>query len=175
MNGASLATTADTSVADATLSEERLFDLLGNERRRSCLQCLTDLEGTIAVQDLATRVAERVSDDETSPSAIRDSVYISLCQNHLPKLHDAGVVEYDSEAKTARRGPTFPAVERHLQVDAADPADGDETPYYLLASVVTVFVLAIATYAVPGTLPYAVPALLVLHSGAALAMSWRAV
>lgn len=173
MNGASLATSASSSNSGETLSEERLFDLLGNERRRSCLQCLIGLEGAIPVQDLANQVATSVSGEDRSASDIRDSVYISLCQNHLPKLDDAGVVEYDSGEKTVSPGPAFPAVERHLQVDSAEATDGDAAQWYVLASVVTVLVLAPATYAVPTALPVAVPMVLTLHGVVALAIGRR--
>jgi len=104
MNGARIETAAGPSHGEAALSEERLFDPPGNERRRSCLQCLAAIGGETTVQELASDVARRVSDEETSPDDIRDSVYISLCQNHLPKLADAGVVGYDSAEKTVGPG-----------------------------------------------------------------------
>lgn len=173
MNGALLEATSSASNGDETLSEERLFDLLGNERRRSCLQCLAVVEGAITVQDLASQVAARVSDEERSPEDIRDSVYISLCQNHLPKLDDAGVVEYDAGEKTVGSGRAFPVVERHLQADAAGGSDRDTTEYYFLASLVTVLVLGASTYAVPAALSYGVPALIAVHGVAALVMGRR--
>lgn len=173
MNGALVETMSSASNGDETLSEERLFDLLGNERRRSCLQCLAAVEGAIPVQELATQVAARVSDDGASPDDIRDSVYISLCQNHLPKLDDAGVVDYDPAEKTAGPGQSFPVVERHLQVDTGGAPGGETMRYYFLLSVLTVFVLGAGTLAAPVALSYGVQALIVVHAVAVLVIGRR--
>ncbi|SFR88951.1 hypothetical protein SAMN05216559_0556 [Halomicrobium zhouii] len=164
MNGARIETAAGPSHGDAGLSEERLFDLLGNERRRSCLQCLASVGGTTTVQELATDVATRVSDEETSPDDIRDSVYISLCQNHLPKLADAGVVGYDSTEKTVGPGPAFPVVERHLQVEATGDGDDEYTSYYALVSLATLLVLGATAYVVPAVQSYGVLSVLAIHA-----------
>lgn len=173
MNGALLEVASSASNCGQTLGEEQLFDLLGNERRRSCLQCLAIVEGTITVQDLASQVAARVSGEECSPDDIRDSVYISLCQNHLPKLDDAGVVDYDPAEKIVGPGRAFPAVERHLQTDSADVSGRATTWYCFLASVATVLVLGSATYGVPVALAYGVPALVAVHVVTVLALGRR--
>jgi len=172
MNGARPATTVEPSHGDAALSEERLFDLLGNERRRSCLQCLATAGGRTTVQELAADVAVRVSDEGTPPDDIRDSVYISLCQNHLPKLDDAGVVTYDSAEKTVGPGPAFPVVERHLQVDDAGDGGG-HAPYYALVSLATLLVLGGTTYVVPAAQSYGIPTVLAMHALASVATGRR--
>ncbi len=173
MNGAQSGATSTPSSEADVLGEERLFDLLGNERRRSCLQCLAAVDGTMTVQDLASQVAVRVSDEGNSPAEIRDSVYISLCQNHLPKLDDAGVVDYDDADKTVGQGPTFPVVERHLLADPARSPAGTPTRYYLLASAVTAVVLGAAMSGAAPALSYGLPALTAVHALVAVALGRR--
>lgn len=70
------------------------FDLLRDARRRGVLYTLKR-NGRTSVEELAERIAAWQSDegDETDP----ESVEVSLVHAHLPKLADAGVVEYDRE------------------------------------------------------------------------------
>jgi len=114
-----------------------------------------------------------VSDEETSPDDIRDSVYISLCQNHLPKLADAGVVGYDSAEKTVGPGPAFPVVERHLRADTTGDGDGVYTSYYALVSLATLLVLGGSAYVLPAVQSYGVPTVLAIHALAVVATGRR--
>jgi hypothetical protein len=82
-----------------TLSQDTAFDLLSNARRRFVLRRLqSDREG-IELSDLAEELAaeeNEVRPDELSAQQ-RKRTYVSLYQTHIPKLSEAGVVEYDSE------------------------------------------------------------------------------
>ena len=153
--------------------EDRVFELLGNERRRSCLQRLAAADGAITVQDLATEVAELVSDEGMSPDEIRNSVYISLCQNHLPKLDAADVVEYDSAEKVVSRGRAFPAIERHLTAVRSGPRESAGGRYHFLLSVATVLVLLAALAGVPFVGTYGLALLVAVHALAAVAVARR--
>lgn len=90
--------------ASETLPVEQLYDALANERRRSCLRYLGDVEGPVPVSDLATAVAGDVADGE---DVAERSTYISLIQSHLPKLDAYDVVNYDEDAKTVEPGAAF--------------------------------------------------------------------
>jgi len=73
------------------------FDLLSDARRRGVLYAAERGEQT-TVEELAERISTWLSDGE---GARRDSsVRLSLIHTHLPKLADAGVVEYDRERGT---------------------------------------------------------------------------
>ncbi|WP_240940316.1 DUF7344 domain-containing protein [Haloarcula argentinensis] len=89
-----------TGLADATL-----FDLLGNEHRRACLHCLAEHETALSVSALGRQVARAVADAEADSDELYDSVYISLCQTHLPKLDAVELVEYEQDRKRIRHGP----------------------------------------------------------------------
>ncbi|PSP15081.1 hypothetical protein BRC62_08240 [Halobacteriales archaeon QH_10_67_13] len=90
------------STAERRLTECQVHNLLRNERRRAVLRLLTgSSEPTVAVRDLAERIAAEETGTDPPPRETRQSVYISLIQTHMPTLADAGVVEYDDQAKTA--------------------------------------------------------------------------
>ncbi len=82
------------------LSKSEIFDLLRNQRRRFVLHYLKhyDGDGPVELGELATQVAAWENDvgvDEVTSSQ-RKRVYTTLQQSHLPKLDEAGIVEFDA-------------------------------------------------------------------------------
>jgi len=118
------------------LSEETVFSLLSNRRRRFALHALREADERVPLGRLAERVAgwEEGVPPERLDAAERKSVYTSLQQFHLPKMDDAGVVEFDDDRGVVE---TTPAVERlDLYVEVVR---GDDVPwhgYYLGLSAV---------------------------------------
>ena len=82
-----------------TLSE--VFDALGESRRRHALYALADADGPLDIETLAERIAEREDDRSDADGDRVDRIRLTLVHNHLPKLVDAGVIEYDSADETA--------------------------------------------------------------------------
>jgi len=85
-------------VADPTPIESLLDDRsITDERRRSAVRALAERDDdTVAPADLA-------ADLESEWNARnRETIAAELHHVHLPKLNEAGVVEYDAEATTAR-------------------------------------------------------------------------
>jgi hypothetical protein len=81
-------------------SVDTVFELLAHERRRQLLFALLDTppDGSLRVADgLLTR--DGSGDWE-----------IELRHRHLPKLADAGVLDWDQERGEVSRGPAFEAV-----------------------------------------------------------------
>ncbi|WP_323192742.1 hypothetical protein [Halostella sp. PRR32] len=72
------------------------FELLARERRRTVLYCLRASDGQLSLSELVDRVAEREA-AESAPDDDQQETAISLSQVHLPKLADAGVIEYDRQ------------------------------------------------------------------------------
>lgn len=93
---------------DATLR------LLSDRRRRGVLLRLTDADEPVTVESLTASFA--------TTATPADTVRLQLLHNHLPKLHDADVIDYDTEARTVRRGSEFDAVASLLQ--AVTPRGG---------------------------------------------------
>lgn len=84
----------------ATPAGERLGRVLRNRRRRYVLHCLTTSETPMALADLADDLV-RWETDSSPPTAqdVRERVYVSLYHCHLPKLAEAGLVDFDSDRK----------------------------------------------------------------------------
>jgi hypothetical protein len=92
------------------LTADTIFDLLSNGRRRRLLRQLRRRGGAVAFKELyerlaAQEVAGRSSDEATVGHKDRKRVYVSLRQTHLPRLVEAGVLEYDDDAKTVTTQP----------------------------------------------------------------------
>ncbi|MUV56291.1 hypothetical protein [Halogeometricum sp. CBA1124] len=84
------------------VTESDWYRLLSAERRRELLDVFDDRSGPLALDSLAAEIATR-DDELDAPDAADDAVLTrvasSLHHVHLPKLHDAGVVEYDPDSR----------------------------------------------------------------------------
>ena len=91
-----------TAPGEGLLARDTVFDMLSNPRRRYVLYYLRHESGPVQLTSLAERVAttENETDVESLADRDRKRVYVSLYQTHVPKLSDAGLVEYDKEAGT---------------------------------------------------------------------------
>jgi hypothetical protein len=93
--------------SDATtspLDEAVIHDVLRNDRRRLVLEQLRDEVSSQSVGTLAEHIAEVESGESPPPKNVRQSVYISLHQTHLPKLDSLRIVTYDSAQKEVTLG-----------------------------------------------------------------------
>lgn len=92
-----------TAIADAcTPSLDVVFDVLANQRRRFVLYHLHDsTDGIATIDEIAAYVAS-LEESDAEPAEHRLHVVTSLQHMHLPKLEDAGVVEYDQRSETVR-------------------------------------------------------------------------
>lgn len=77
----------------------RVFDLLAHEYRRHAIAYLATCEEPVPVTELAAEVATRTAGRPRTAIPTREirTKTIELHHNHVPKLADAGVVEYDRE------------------------------------------------------------------------------
>lgn len=100
------------------LSEDELFELLSNQRRRHVLHALLREGEPIDVWSLAHEIAaweDGVPAEEITTSD-RKRVYTALLQSHLPKLERRGVVEFDREQGTVASLPPIERVEVYVDV-----------------------------------------------------------
>jgi DNA-binding transcriptional ArsR family regulator len=81
------------------LSEDVIFDIVSNRRRRFVLRHLHNEQNPAQLTDIATELAAAESD--TTPEQVdkqaRKRAYVSLYQTHIPRLAEAEIVEYDEE------------------------------------------------------------------------------
>lgn len=113
-----------------------LFALLAAAPRRRTLFLLCERDPVSLPEGLLSREtagaeADQPAGESSSQSAVTasdpDRLEAVLVHSHLPKLEDAGLVEWDREAGTASRGPSFGEVEpalRSLLGQAAAFPDG---------------------------------------------------
>jgi hypothetical protein len=98
-----------------TLPLDTVFDLLKNQRRRRVLQYLREeKEGTLS--DLAEHIAalENQKDVAQLSSSERKRTYVGLYQCHLPRMDDAGVIDFDADRGTIELDDRAAQLERYL-------------------------------------------------------------
>lgn len=137
-----------TETAKNELSQDALFSLLSNPRRRFILQYLNRTGEPIKLQDLATEVA--AWENETDPEALTDKqqkrLYVSLYQTHIPKLEEAGIVDYDGDTGQIRLTGRGDDLNKYLDADAPDDDDTRQWGrYYLLITAFGVVVYGLIT------------------------------
>ncbi|GCF12965.1 hypothetical protein Harman_09000 [Haloarcula mannanilytica] len=144
---------SDSTDSDDDLSKGEIFDVLQNERRRYVLQYLREHDGPVQLGDLASHVAAQEYDcpntDVTSTQ--RKRVYTTLQQSHLPRMHETGIIDYDSESGTISRTAQTEDLTVYLEI-----VPGSEFPwreYYLSLGAVS---LAIVTILWVGVYPFTV-------------------
>lgn len=106
------------TLSDAnTISLDDIFDILASQRRRYVLHCLQEYEKPMALADLADEiaVAEYGTDIVDIPAEEVKYVYTSLYHTHIPKLADAGVVEYSQERDTVALAENAELLQPHME------------------------------------------------------------
>ena len=117
-------------VGESRTQEIRLdviFDILKNQRRRHVLRYLRENEST-TLSDLAEHVAalENDKDVRSLTSSERKRVYVGLYQCHLPRMNDAGVIDFDSDRGRIELRDTADQLDEYLDVE-----DGPARPWHL--------------------------------------------
>ncbi len=98
-----------------------VFDALSEPRRRYVLYSLADSTTPMDVETLAQLVA-KWEVGRPDPGRIQ-RVHLTLVHNHLPKLADAELVEYDPDERTVRatvEGPVAALVEAARDLDGIE-------------------------------------------------------
>lgn len=108
------ARSADRREGDDRLDLDEIFDVLKIERRRYVLRYLHLADHDVTVGELAEALAERASGNGTYTHRDRKRMYVSLYQSHLPKLRQAGVVEWDDRGGDVRLTAVFGQFEPYL-------------------------------------------------------------
>ena len=133
-------TGTDSGPGSETIDRDELFEVLSNQRRRFTLHYLKQSESRrVDLSDLSTQVA--AWEENVPPAEIRyedrKSVHTALAQFHLPKMCDAGVVEYNAGRKTVELTEDGDDLTVYLE-----PIEGDEIPWSVYFVSVAVFASA---------------------------------
>lgn len=118
---------------------DELFDVLANQRRRFVVHLLKrEEEDKLEIGDMAEQIAAWENEIDTAEitGKERKRVYTALQQSHLPKMDNAGIVEFNKDRGTVESTPALGNVDLYLDV-----VEGREIPwstYYLGLSGVAV-------------------------------------
>ena len=84
---------------DRSFSTDTIFETLSNQRRRYALHYLGQVEGPVTIRELSEQIAawEHGVDRSAVTPKIRKRVYTALHQTHLPKMHQRGIVDFDTD------------------------------------------------------------------------------
>ena len=128
------------------LSEDEIFDMLGNRRRRFVIHALKHAEEPVGVSALSTDVTawERGIDPSEVAYDDRRNVYSTLNRTHLPKLEEKNIVTVDEENQLVEPTPALRSFDIYVEV-----LGSREIPWSLyyagLAGVAAALLLAIST------------------------------
>lgn len=138
----------DDGVGDR-LSKDVIFELLKNRRRREVLTYLLEADGTVTLGELAEQIA--AWENDTTVNALssdqRKRVYVALYQTHLPKMDDAGIIEYDQDRGLIDLSDNADLLMMYLDTDTHRTDRWDR--WYALVSVVGAAVVTGAYLGVP--------------------------
>jgi hypothetical protein len=115
----------------STLTEDDVYELLSNARRRFVISHLRSRDEVVELNELSEAVASWENDvpaDELTDQQVK-RVYVSLYQTHLPKLDESGLIEYDRDAGHVRLTETV------SQLDSYLPEGDEREPPWLWAYV----------------------------------------
>jgi hypothetical protein len=113
-------------------SQEVVFEMLSNQRRRYVVHYLLDADEEAELRELSRTVAAWENDkrpDEIT-SQERKRVYNALQQAHLPKMDDAGLVEFDASRGTVSATDELADLQVYLEIVPGDEISWSQ--YYLL-------------------------------------------
>lgn len=133
----------------AQLSKDVVFELLKNQRRRDALRYLKDNDGEATLSDMAEYIAAKENDItvEALSSSQRKRVYIGLYQCHLPKMSDAGVIDFEKNRGDIELRSLVEQLEPYLDgqdddEDVSVPEPDAPTRYLAVAAAVGAVVAA---------------------------------
>lgn len=117
------------TAANPDHSPESLFELLSDERRRLVVSTVAEKGERVSLSDLAETVAEAEAADASAVSQDHcEVVHTLLYHSHLPKLADAGVLEFDREERVVEPGPNLSSVaEVSAALPGGDAVDGESS------------------------------------------------
>lgn len=119
---------------NGSLSTEEIFSVLSNRRRRYTLHYLLQNGADTNVSEIAEQLAAWESNTEPAKidSETRKRTYTALQQNHLPRMADIGVIDFNKDRGTIE--PTESLQELDIYLDISQGHQIPWSEYYLLLS-----------------------------------------
>ncbi|SFL25431.1 hypothetical protein SAMN04487950_3065 [Halogranum rubrum] len=136
-----------TAAPDDSLERTEIHDILRNDRRRRVLKSLREHGEPLSVRELSERLATAETGEDPAPRNVRQSVYVSLHQTHLPKLEELGVIDYDTETKEVALAEAIDDVTVYMEVVPRNDLSWAE--YYLGLGVLGLLLVVAHSVGVP--------------------------
>lgn len=97
------------------VSEDETFEILASSRRRFVVRYLNEFE-TASTEEIARQLAAVENNKDPADVSRQEyrNVRIPLVQTHLPRLKEAGVVEYESTQLPIQAGAELETITEHL-------------------------------------------------------------
>lgn len=129
------------------LTEYEIHDVLQNERRTQVLKHLQQKREMVTLRELSEQLAALETGEMPPPRNIRESVYNSLHQTHLPKLDRLNIIEYERDRKIIHRCERAKQVDLYMEI----VPDNDVTwaGYYRALGALSLLVVTLASLEVP--------------------------
>ena len=116
---------ADDEAPEEQLPLDITFEILKNRRRRLVLKYVRDTEEPVTIGELAEHIAAIENDTTVQQldAQQRKRVYIGLYQCHLPKMDDAGVVDFNQGRGRIEVGDHVASLYEYLDVGAEEESE----------------------------------------------------
>lgn len=115
--------------SDYELSKSEVFELLSADRRQAVLLHLDTIDGVAKLGELAEHIASK--ECNCTPAELssqqRKRAYVGLYQCHLPKMADAGVIDYDSDRGTVELTDRSARLLKYLYFEEDDESEEAES------------------------------------------------
>ncbi|WP_207890221.1 DUF7344 domain-containing protein [Natrarchaeobius chitinivorans] len=115
-----------TSQVTESVSLDTLFQILSHQHRRAVLGVLIENGRKLTLNDLTKEIAARNHETPITevPSDDVNKFHLSLYHNHVPRLAETQLIEYDEDREIVKPTETLNQLEPFLsQVAEADSAD----------------------------------------------------
>lgn len=154
------------------LTQDVVFDILSNSRRRFILSRLQEREDPIELMTLANQIAAWENDTTVDELTDKQSkrVYVSVYQTHVPKLESVGLITYDSDTGLIELSEQAREIDRYMPDD--DPTEVPWERYYIALAGVSAafFLLVVANVSVFGALSVPVAGVVIVAAFAMLSI-----
>lgn len=95
-----------------------MFRILSSPRRRETVRRLSRVSDSISVRDLSEAIAQAETGVSPAPRQVRETVYVSLHQTHLPTLDEQAIIVYDQNEKRVYPIGAARVYRRYMDVEA---------------------------------------------------------
>lgn len=103
-------------MSERSIEFDTVLDLCRDQHRRIVLAVLADQQRSLTVNELRNAVIKHNHHEPLTEASteVITQIQIKLCHIHLPKLEEAGVIEYDSGQQLVEPTAEFNTLQPHL-------------------------------------------------------------